>query len=452
MSSEEAKLKRVLGLPRVMAIAIGQIIGAGVMSLTGIGIALTGSGVTPAFVLSAILTVITTLPIAVMGSAIPTTGGMYRYSSRLLSSRFGFFFLLLFILGQLTIAVYAISFAQYVQGLAPTVPIMLTAFIILTLFYIFNLVGVGFAASAEGVMVVVKLIAILVFVFWGVPHIHWAVFNSHDMFPSGLAGFFTATGLVGFATGGASVIAELGGEMKRPSRDIPLTIVVTTVVIGIIYAFMAAVASGVLPIAQVAGKQLTDVARSFLPHPLFLFFMIGGAMFAIASTLNSTLSWVTKGILIACEDGWLPKRLGAVNRRFGTPHYLLTVFYLIGAIPIVTGIKLGTIAEMGTGVLLFTSIIPIIAATRLPSKYPELYAKAPFKMTPKTLYFIAGLSVVLLALQGYLLLKSIPRVDLYLSIAYMIAAALYVYFVGNRQTMKARKVGGFGVQEVTVSE
>ncbi|MDR7317142.1 hypothetical protein [Brevibacillus nitrificans] len=46
----EYQLKKELSLWHVVVMAIGQIIGAGVMSLTGIAIALTGSGVTPAFV------------------------------------------------------------------------------------------------------------------------------------------------------------------------------------------------------------------------------------------------------------------------------------------------------------------------------------------------------------------------------------------------------------------
>ena len=63
---QTANLKKVLGLPDVMGIAIGQIIGAGVMSLTGIGIQMTGSGITPAFVISSILTLVTMFPIAIL--------------------------------------------------------------------------------------------------------------------------------------------------------------------------------------------------------------------------------------------------------------------------------------------------------------------------------------------------------------------------------------------------
>lgn len=84
-------LKKVLGFTDVMGIAIGQIIGAGVMSLTGIGIQMTGSGITPAFILSSLITLLTMFPIAILGSALPTTGGMYQYTSRLLSPKVGIF-------------------------------------------------------------------------------------------------------------------------------------------------------------------------------------------------------------------------------------------------------------------------------------------------------------------------------------------------------------------------
>lgn len=431
MTNQESNLKKVLGLGDVMSIGVGQIIGAGVMALTGIAIGMTGSGVTLAFIISSIFTIFMVIPIAVMGSAIPTTGGLYRYTSRLLSPKIGFFWLLLFILGQLTIAMYAISFAEYVQGLVPSAPLKWVAFLLLTVFYIANIVGVQVAALVEKIMVGVLLIALIVFVAWGMPEVNYAVFNKTDMFPSGFVGFFMAVGLLSFATGGAQVVAELGGEMKNPGRDIPLTIIVSTLGVGVLYAFMATIATGILPIADVANKPLTDVARTILSGPLFIFFMVGGAMFALATTLNATLSWVTKGIMIACADGWLPKSLGIVNKRFGTPHWLLTVFYVIGVIPILTGLPLTIISALGTGVLLLANVIPVLAATRLPKKYPVQYSNAPFKVPAKVLNVIVTIGVLLLLFQGYLLISSLSFKIIIATIAFMIVAALYVIIVGN---------------------
>ncbi|MDF2680328.1 MAG: amino acid transporter [Brevibacillus sp.] len=447
MASQEAKLKKVLGLGDTMGIAVGQIIGAGIMSLTGVAIGMTGTGVVMAFVLSSVFTLFKVMPTAVMGATIPTTGGFYRYSSRLLSPKLGFFWLLLFLVTNLTVALYALSFADYLQSLFPTVPIKPVAFIMLTVFYVTNLVGVKVAAIAEKIMVVILVLSLGLFVAWGVPEVNYSVFTTREMFPGGISGFLSAVALLSFATGGAQYVAELGGEMKNPGRDIPLTIITTTIGVGILYALMAAVASSVLPVAEVANKPLTDVARTILPSPLFIFFIIGGAMFALATTLNAQLSWATKGILIACEDGWLPKKLGTVSSKFGTPFWILTLFYLIGLIPIITGLSLKSIASLGSGIGFFANLIPLVAATQLPKKYPELYEKSKFKFKPNNLRVIVVIAVILSLVQGYLLLKNLTAGLLVGVFIYIGCSAIYVMIAAKTRKLKTKEDLGFSAEQ-----
>lgn len=414
MESQEAKLKKVLTLGDVMGIAIGQIIGAGIMSLTGVAIGMTGPGVVIAFVLSAILTIFTISPQALLGSALPATGGQYRYVSRLISPKVGFVYVVLYTLTQVTLALYALSFADYMAGIVPSVNKTLAAVALLTAFYLFNLFGIKNAAIVENFMVVCLLGALSIFTIFGLPRVHFAMFSLANMLPKGIKGLLTATALLSFATGGAQVIVELGGEMVNPKRDIPLTIVASTMVCGILYALMAMVASGVLPWEQVANKPLTDVANTVLPRSLFIFFMVGGAMFAVATTLNATLGWVTKGLLIACQDGWLPEKLGEVNERFGTPHWLLTLFYLVGLVPIITGMSLKQVAMLGTGLSSFIKLFPAIASLILPSKYPKEYAECLFPVKGNAYKIVATISIAVLLLQCYLLLSPLPRNILYL--------------------------------------
>lgn len=414
-------LKKVLGFTDVMGIAIGQIIGAGVMSLTGIGIQMTGSGITPAFILSSLITLLTMFPIAILGSALPTTGGMYQYTSRLLSPKVGIFWLLLFMLVQITLSLYALSFAQYLEGLLPGIPIRTVSFILITLLFIVNIVGVKSASIVGNLMVITLIIALSCFIILGFPHVNFKVFNTPTMFPDGFTGFFTAVGLVSFATGGAQVVAELGGEMKNPKRDIPIVIIVATIFVGLLYAFIASIAVGVLPIPEVAGQPLTSVAHKVLPTPAFIFFMVGGAMFALATTLNSTFTWVTKSLLIAIKDGYLPKSLGQVNQRFGTPHWLLFIFYLIGVIPIITGMSLNVVAQLGTGISLIVFAFPALAVTQLPKKYPETYRNSPLKVPYPLLVTIAVSSIIVLIYQSYLLISDLKT-------GYIIGTLLYILF------------------------
>ncbi|OIJ31028.1 APC family permease [Staphylococcus sp. LCT-H4] len=437
---QTTNLKKVLGLTDVMGIAIGQIIGAGVMSLTGIGIQMTGSGITPAFILSSIITLLTIFPIAILGSTLPTTGGMYQYTSRLLSPKIGIFWLLLFIFIQITLSLYALSFAQYLEGLFPSIPIRTAAFVLLTLLFIVNLVGVKSASIVGNLMVITLIIALSCFIIFGMPHVNFNVFTPASMLPDGFTGFFTAVGLVSFATGGAQVVAELGGEMKNPKRDIPIVIIVATIFVGLLYAFIASIAVGVLPIPEVSGRPLTSVAKEVLPTPIFIFFMVGGAMFALATTLNSTFTWVTKSLLIAIQDGYLPKALGNVNKRFGTPHWLLFIFYIIGALPIIFGMSLNVVAQLGTGISLIVFAFPAIAVTQLPKKYPKAYQQSPFNIPYPILLIIAVIAVIVLIYQSYLLISDLKLIYIIGTVTYIALSALIAHFSNRKLNLKINSI------------
>lgn len=47
-------------------------------------------------------------------------------------------------------------------------------------------------------------------------------------------------------------------------------------------------AGGVLPVSETANQPLDLVARAIMPSPVFLFFVIGGALLALTTTLNAT--------------------------------------------------------------------------------------------------------------------------------------------------------------------
>lgn len=87
---QESRLKRNLTFWNLMGVAIGQIIGAGIMTMTGTAIGMTGTGVALAFMISPVLTLITDFPQGILSSCAPAVGGPYKYVSRLLDKRFGF--------------------------------------------------------------------------------------------------------------------------------------------------------------------------------------------------------------------------------------------------------------------------------------------------------------------------------------------------------------------------
>ena len=135
------KLQRTLGFWDVYAIALGQVIGSGIMVLVGIGIELTAYAIPLAFLVSAGLSLLKQWPIAFLGSAMPATGGLYVYCKRLLGPRLGFFYLALLLITHILIALFALGFAQYAKALWPGVPERGVAVAILGLFFLVNLLG-----------------------------------------------------------------------------------------------------------------------------------------------------------------------------------------------------------------------------------------------------------------------------------------------------------------------
>ena len=406
--TKQGELKKVLGFKDLMGIGIGQIIGSGIMSLTGICIAITGAGTPLAFLLAAVLVICPNLVLAVLGSAVPATGGMYTYVRDYIGKKTGFFYLALLVAGQLVLAMFALTFATYMCGLIPGLNETVVAFAILTLCYIMNLVGVEMAAKLQNLLVLVLMAAMALFIVFGLPKVNWSTFDGgiQTLMPGGVMGFLTAASLLTFATGGAEFLSELGGEMKNPGRDLPRAMIGSTVVVAVIYAFIGVVAVGVLPVDQVAGESLILVAKEIFPAPLFIFFIVGGGMFAVASTLNATFTWCTKGLLIAAEEGWLPKQAAAINKK-GTPWVLLTVFYIVGAVPILTGLDLSTIAMLGNGVSLIYVLFPIFTGYLIYQKNPEAMAKSSFKIKKPVLMVITTV-----ALAGYIMAAALNFSDI----------------------------------------
>lgn len=429
---QESKLIRNLGFWDLMAIAIGQIIGAGIMSSTGVAIGMTGTGVALAFLISPFLTIISIFPVAILSSAVPTTGGPYRYCSRLMGKGPGMIYLLLHTTSfGVAISQYALSFGAYFASIVPNVNQHIVAMIILTLFFAMNLVGTKSAALLNKIMSVALIGGLLLFIGFGLPKTDMSyIMNSKNLFMNGSMAFISTLALLSSATAGAQFIAELGGEAKDAGRTIPKVMVVSTFGVGVFYVLIALVAAGVLPIEQVANQPLTLVAKETMPGITFYLFVIGAALGATATTLNSTLSWITKPLLVACDDGLLPKQLGTVSKN-GVPYKLLTMFYVVGMIPLALKLDISVITKFTTANSLLTKIMVCLALFALASKFGDILNRSTLKISPVQSKAIAIVGIILLCVLSYSLFMSLSMAVLGFLALLVLGVAVYVKIWGK---------------------
>lgn len=427
-------LKKTLSFWDVFAIALGQVIGSGVLVLIGIGIGFTAYAVPFAIVLSAIFSIIKQLPVVFMGSAMPATGGLYVYCKRVLGPKIGFFFLALLLVTHILIALFALGFAEYAIALLPDLNAKYVALGILVTFYTVNLLGIRQAAFLQKIMIAFLLCGLSSLIFFGILEVDYSNFTDQQkLFPDGWYGFGMACVLMSFATGGAYYVSELGGEMKNPHHDLPRAIIYSTLIAAFFIATVSVVAVGILPVEQTAGKTLAEVAMAILPPSLYTAFIVGAALFAFATSINSTFSWATKSVIIACEDGWLPKGIATVNKKFNTPHILLTILLIVGSIPIIADKDMPYIIMLGSGLVFIYDIIPLLAAFYLARKLPEVFANAKIKMSEKTLKTISVIGIIILLVQANLAFSDIDNIGRMMIVAYILLVIIYIHFRAKYQ-------------------
>ena len=346
MSRPEDELPRVLGFRDLLFIAMGQIIGAGVVALTGVAIGMTGPSVVLAYVLAALLSLAVSLPIVIAGGTLPTVGAYYVWCSRLGGAWMGSGVLMLILLASISLALYGSSFGLYLNPILPFLSVIGWGFVIVIGLFGANLFGLQIAAGVQSFLVLVLLSALAIYAGFAAPELNPARFE--PLFPNGWAGFASAVLLLTFATGGAHLVVGLGGETKDAAHTIPRVIVSATLLVALFYAGVALAAVGVVPWQEMVDQPLTVAGRAFLPGWAMTYFLVGGAGVAIGTTLNAQFIQLPRNFMVAAWDGLLPSFVGQLNRR-GAPWVILSAMGIIGLVPLIAGLDISAIARADSG-------------------------------------------------------------------------------------------------------
>lgn len=423
-SGTTSELKRVLTFKDLLLTSIGGIIGAGIMSIMGITIGMTGRSVPVSMVFAAVFVLLGIAPIIIISGTVRMRGGQYTIVGMLAGKRLAGFFIIIDVATNISLSMYALSFADYFLALVPDIPRKAVAIGLLTFFWILNMFGIDKMAKLQNIIVAALMLSLALFAAYGLPNVT-PDYLTEDFAPHGFMGMITAAALLYFAMAGGQLIAGLSGEAKNPTKDIPRAIIISTLLVAVLYAVVAVVASGVLPVAQVANKPLTDVAKTVLPAPLYIFFMVGGAMFALISTLNAQMACAPKALLQACSDGWFSRKLAYLHPKYKTPMVLLTFYYLVGLLPIVVGFDIGLVANLTVCLSQINFMIISWNVVKLPKLVPELWQNSRFRMPLGLLNVWSRLAVLVGIIQLWLLARDLSVPMLIGNVCYFIFALIF---------------------------
>jgi APA family basic amino acid/polyamine antiporter len=370
-------------------------LGSGIFVLTGLAAEVAGPATFLAILVGGFLSFSIALNYSELATIYPETGGAMTYVREAWGKG-----LLSFLVGSMDsisstfyTALSAVGFAYSLSVFFPSIPIIPAAITVIILFVILNILGVSNVGNVQIIMGASLLFAFGVYIIAG--FVSPNGFHLTTLFPNGRIfptdGILTNTGilmrtiaLIYAAYVGFEVIADDAEEVKNPSKNIPIAILVSLFLVTIIYSLTVVVTLGTIPWQSVAGSEtaLSDAVKVFMPGLGVTIIAMAGMVGALTS-INSSMLSATRETFTLSRDGAWPLALSRLNRvrvpfmailMIGVVSISITLF---GAVSF-----LSYITSAGYLFVLFFSNMAMIV---LHKKFPKIHRpfKAPFfPLTP----------------------------------------------------------------------
>jgi APA family basic amino acid/polyamine antiporter len=286
-----------------------------------------------------------------------------------------------------------------------------------------------------------RIISLLCFVGFGIVKIQPDFFASETFFTGGFSGVYTTVALLFFAVGGAYIITDFAPMIKNASKIMVKVIFIVTIGICFIYMLLGIVASGAVPLEDAAYETLAVSAKEIFPNNfLYAFFIIGGALGALITTLNSSFLWYSSSVINACNEGWFPVSWAKKNKN-DVPYILMTIFYLFGLIPTVFGISLTVLSKIAVGMTILCILIPMAGILNLPKKYPKEWADSKYakKYPMWRIRSMVIITYLIMSTQVYSLFSGNPLIANVLIILYILLVGIYLFVKYKKRTALCEK-------------
>lgn len=399
----------ILGKPELYALAIGQVIGAGVITLIVPAIKMTGYSAWLAYFVAIIMGFIMVLPTVFVSSTVRMGGGNYSMLCGLAGPNIAGIYAFSYLTQCLSLSLFGASAAAYLGDVIPAlggnVPRVIVGAALLTFFYVVNLMGIDIMAKAQKLMTWLLIAALILFAVFGIVKMKLPIFDFSD--PNFLingwgitfqnnqisGGFTGAVLLFVYSCQGYYMTTAYGGDSKNARRDIPIVLLLAVPTLIVLYVGVAMAGVGVMSVEEYGNSTtLVFAAQRIFPTALFYVFIIGGPIMALLSTLNSSFAYNAITIGQSCDDGWLPVAFGKRNKK-GARTWILTFMYLVGLIPIVFGLSITVITNMVQLIGACFAFLNFMAYIKLPKLYPQAWQKSRFHIPNGLYYFICCASM-----------------------------------------------------------
>jgi APA family basic amino acid/polyamine antiporter len=362
------QLNRRLGLGDALLLIMGNVIGAGIFTTSGF---LAGELPHPwlflgIWVLGGLLTLCGALTYAELAGMFPLHGGDYQFLKEAYGRWAGFLlgWVLFWVINPGSIAALAIGLVSYLKmflpGLGSGGEKLLAAGFILA-FSLINFRGIRLSGTTQNIFTLGTVLTLLVLIAAGLLSGggQWANLSGAgplDFSPGKI--FANPMIAVIFTYSGWFASAYIGSEIKHPQRNLPLSLILGTLCVALVYTLINLVylyamsveeMKGLVNVAQAAmGKLYGPTVASLVSIPIVL---------AIAAGINATILTGARVSFAMGEDNIFWSRLREVHPIYRTPGWAILAQALLSCLLVL----LGTFNQL-LGYVVFVMVLSSIAS------------------------------------------------------------------------------------------
>ena len=358
------KRNKALGIPELIAIALGGMVGGGIFTILGIAVSMIGVYTPFAIILGGMIATLAAYSYIKLGVYYRDEGATYSFfkktfpNSPFAASLIGWWVIFGYIS---TLALYAYTFASYaissfdfsnnewIRKLVAG-----SVILIFTLINIWSVKGMG---KIEDLMVYTKLVILVVISFALINDSNTSLpvllENNHD---TTILSILIVASLTFVAYEGFQLVINAVNEMESPEKNIPKAIysaIFLTICIYVIISLGAILAIPFEEIIQNKEYALAAGANNTLGH-WGTNLVIAGALLATSSAISGTVFGASRQMAVIANDGYFP--LFLARRKNHIPIYSIIAMSSFSFCMILAG-NLEVILEFGSVTFLLVSLL-----------------------------------------------------------------------------------------------